>query len=76
MNEIMTTKEVAEYLKLNVATVRMHAENQVIPAIRVGRVWRYPKVMIEQWLEDELKGGKREERRKIRSRRRTKDLGY
>jgi excisionase family DNA binding protein len=50
MPEIMTTKELAEYLKLHEITVCKHAAEGIIPAIRIGRVWRFDKEAIDEWI--------------------------
>ena len=50
MPEIMTTKELAEYLKLHEITVCKHAAEGVIPAKRIGRVWRFDKEAIDEWI--------------------------
>jgi len=46
----MTTKELAEYLKLHEITICKHASTGQIPAIRIGRVWRFDKKAIDQWI--------------------------
>jgi len=51
MPEILTTKEVASYLKLHEITVLKHASKGLIPAIRIGRVWRFDKDIIDEWLQ-------------------------
>lgn len=48
--EIMTTKELAEYLKLHEITVCKHAAEGIIPAKRIGRVWRFDKKAIDEWI--------------------------
>ena len=50
MPEIMTTKEVAEYLKVHEVTVCKHAGLGAIPAKRIGRVWRFDKEIIDRWI--------------------------
>jgi excisionase family DNA binding protein len=50
MPEIMTTKELAKYLKLHQITVCKHAADGMIPAIRIGRVWRFDKEAIDEWI--------------------------
>jgi excisionase family DNA binding protein len=50
MAEIMTTKEIAEYLRLHQITVCKYAAEGEIPAIRVGRVWRFDKEAIDKWI--------------------------
>ena len=50
MPQIMTTKELAEYLKLHEITVCKYAAEGKIPAIRIGRVWRFDKDAIDAWI--------------------------
>lgn len=52
MPEIMTTKELAKYLKLHEITVCKHAADGIIPAIRIGRVWRFDKEAIDSWISE------------------------
>jgi len=44
--QIMTTNEIAEYLKLHPITIIKHAREGKIPATRIGRVWRFDKELI------------------------------
>jgi excisionase family DNA binding protein len=48
--DIMTTRELAGYLKLHEITVCKYAANGQIPAIRIGRVWRFDKEAIDEWI--------------------------
>ena len=50
MAQIMTTKELAEYLKLHGITICKYAADGRIPAIRIGRVWRFDKDAIDKWI--------------------------
>jgi excisionase family DNA binding protein len=47
---IMTTKEMANYLKLHAITVCKLSKEGKIPSIRIGRVWRFDKEVIDQWI--------------------------
>jgi excisionase family DNA binding protein len=47
--EIMTTQEVARYLRLNEATIYKLAQSGQIPAVKVGRTWRFKKQLIDEW---------------------------
>jgi excisionase family DNA binding protein len=47
MPEIVTTRELDKYLKLHEITVCKYAANGRIPAIRIGRVWRFDKDAID-----------------------------
>lgn len=46
---IMTVAEVAEYLRLGEATVYRLAQDGEIPAVKVGRSWRFKKGLIDEW---------------------------
>jgi len=50
MPQIMTTKEIAKYLKLHEITICKYASEGRIPAIRIGRVWRFDKDAIDKWI--------------------------
>ena len=50
MAHIMTTKELSEYLKLHEITICKHATEGTIPAIRIGRVWRFDQDAIDAWV--------------------------
>lgn len=50
MDEIMTVKEVAEYLKLHHMTVYKLVQKGKIPATKVGGSWRFKKEIIDKWL--------------------------
>jgi len=50
MAQIMTTKEMAAYLKLHEITICKYAAEGVIPAVRIGRVWRFDKDEIDRWI--------------------------
>ena len=48
--QIMTTKEMANYLKLNQITICKLSKEGKIPSIRIGRVWRFDKEVIDAWI--------------------------
>jgi excisionase family DNA binding protein len=49
----MTTEEVLEYLQVNLRTVYRLIKSKNIPAIRVGRQWRFRRRDIDAWLESQ-----------------------
>ena len=51
----MTTKEIAEYLKLHQITIWKLSKEGKIPAIRIGGVWRFDKDKIDDWIAGSLK---------------------
>lgn len=50
--EIMTTKEVAAYLKIHPLTVNKHAREGKIPAFKIGTDWRFHKQHIDSWIKE------------------------
>ena len=49
-DQILTVKEVADYLKVNERTVYRMASANKIPAFKVGGSWRFKLVKIEEWI--------------------------
>ena len=47
----LTTEEVLEYLQVNLRTVYRLIRTRSIPAVKVGRQWRFKKSDIDAWLE-------------------------
>ena len=50
MAQIMTTNEIAEYLKLHPITIVKYAREGKIPATRIGGTWRFDKEFIDRWI--------------------------
>src|SRR5216117_1617163 len=56
----LTTEEVLEYLQVNLRTVYRLIKAGKIPAVRVGRQWRFRKRDIDAWLDSQRpRGGSR-----------------
>src|ERR1700676_69931 len=56
----LTTEEVLEYLQVNLRTVYRLIKAGKIPAVRVGRQWRFRKRDIDAWLDRQRpRGGSR-----------------
>lgn len=54
MSELMTLEQTAEYLHLHPVTLRNKARKGELPAIKLGRQWRFVREQLEAWL---LEGG-------------------
>ena len=52
--EIMTAKEVADYLHVHPLTVHKYAREGKIPAFKIGSDWRFHRKYIDQWIEDQM----------------------
>lgn len=54
-SEILTIREVAEYLKVTERTIYRLAAAKQIPAFKVGGSWRFRKADIDGWIADQSK---------------------
>jgi excisionase family DNA binding protein len=50
--EILTAKEVAAYLRMNLMTIYRLAQTGRIPAARISDCWRFRRKDIDQWLSE------------------------
>ena len=57
-DEIMTLKEVAEYLKLAEKTVYRLAAEGKLPGFKAGGSWRFKQSDIETWIEQNKRSHK------------------
>jgi excisionase family DNA binding protein len=49
----MTVHDVADYLRLNEAKVYRMAKEGHVPAIRMGKTWRFKRDLIDDWIRRE-----------------------
>jgi len=49
--ELLTTRQVQELLQVDRTTIYRMAESGRLPAVRVGKQWRFPQGEIERWLQ-------------------------
>ncbi|MFH1878752.1 MAG: PTS sugar transporter subunit IIA [Candidatus Omnitrophota bacterium] len=52
--KIMTTKELAEYMKLNEKTILKMAQNKEIPGVKIGSQWRFHLSTIDKYMQREI----------------------
>jgi excisionase family DNA binding protein len=57
-DHFLTTEEVLDYLQVNLRTVYRLIKAGKIPAVRVGRQWRFRKKDIDRWLDQKAQGTK------------------
>ncbi|MHB0972121.1 MAG: helix-turn-helix domain-containing protein [Thermoanaerobaculia bacterium] len=53
--DILTIKQLAEYLMVSEKTVYRLLDRNQLPAVRVGAQWRFRRQDIDQWLADEVR---------------------
>lgn len=52
-DEILTLPEVAHLLKVAEKTVYSMAQKGLLPAFKVGGQWRFKRVDLDQWIEEQ-----------------------
>jgi excisionase family DNA binding protein len=50
VQEVMTAREAAEYLRLSVDTLKRWARAGTVPGRRIGRQWRFSRSALDDWL--------------------------
>jgi len=55
MTDILTLPELAKYLKTSRDTIYRKAQKGMIPALKFGKEWRFPKDVIDEWLRKEAR---------------------
>jgi excisionase family DNA binding protein len=53
-HEILTLEEVAHYLRLKPQTIYKWAQERRIPAVKLGKEWRFRKRILDRWLDEQL----------------------
>ncbi len=56
MEQLLTPQELAKYLKLNHTTIIRKAHKGEIPAIKIGKQFRFEKGQIDKWLTQQMVG--------------------
>ena len=59
--EILTLKQVAEFLKVTERTIYRLAAAKKIPAFKVGGTWRFSRAEINQWIQRQSDGDRSDE---------------
>jgi excisionase family DNA binding protein len=52
-DEILTVRELAEYLKIAEKTAYRFASEGKVPAFKVGSAWRFRKAEIDRWIKEQ-----------------------
>jgi len=55
-DRLMTARQVAAYLSLNERTVLKLVGEGGLPGVKIGNQWRFRKVMLDAWLDDQMLG--------------------
>ncbi len=55
-HEILTLEEVARYLRLKPQTIYKWAQEKRIPAVKLGKDWRFRRSILDRWLDEQMLG--------------------
>ena len=55
-HEILTLEEVARYLRLKPQTIYKWAQEKRIPAVKLGKEWRFRRSILDRWLNEQMLG--------------------
>ncbi len=50
--QVMTVKEIAEYLDVHPMTIYKYVQDGKIPAFKIGASWRIRRDSIKKWMEE------------------------
>lgn len=53
--DILTLQELSAWLKISERTLYGYAQKGIIPGIKIGSAWRFRRVDIDAWLEEQRK---------------------
>jgi len=51
--EILTTKQLAEYLQMDEVTIYRLARKGLIPSVKIAGQWRFKKDVIDNWIKEQ-----------------------
>lgn len=52
--EIMTIKQVAEYIQIDIHSVYKMAQKNKIPCAKIAGQWRFKKTILDEWLSHKI----------------------
>ena len=58
-SDILTMREVADYLRITEKTAYRLASERKIPGFKVGGSWRFRKGEIDEWIEEQKSSSKK-----------------
>ena len=55
MKEVLNLEDACEYLKLAKPTLYKYLRTGQVPAFKMGRMWRFHKETLDEWLRERVK---------------------
>jgi excisionase family DNA binding protein len=62
--DFLNTDEAAKFLKLAKPTLYKYVKEGRLPAIRMGKVWKFHKKLLEEWLMREMENAAQDRAKK------------
>jgi excisionase family DNA binding protein len=56
MRRLLVAEEAAALLRLRPSTLRDYTRRGIVPALRIGRHWRYDEAELREWLKSLKRG--------------------
>ena len=53
MTDIIDSHEATRYLGVSRVTVYRNAREGILPAFRIGRVWKFNRTKLKQWVQEQ-----------------------
>jgi excisionase family DNA binding protein len=66
VSDYLTTAEIARTLKISVSTATKMARDGKLPALKVGRLWRFPRQSAEILIAKQAQSTRRKQRREAK----------
>jgi len=67
-SEVLTVKQVADFLHLHVMTVYRLAKEGKLPGFKVGGRWRFRQNLLESWMTDRVQMARLEAENRLNTR--------
>ncbi|MGH9438221.1 MAG: helix-turn-helix domain-containing protein [Terriglobia bacterium] len=58
IEKLLTSKEASEVLKIHPKVLERMAKRGEVPALKVGKFWRYRASMLDAWINSRLQSGR------------------
>ncbi len=52
--EVMTVKQVAEYIQIDAQSIYKMAQRDKIPCVKIAGQWRFKKSILDEWLSQKI----------------------
>mgnify|MGYP001051195679 CR=1 FL=1 len=75
MKDIMSTKELAQYIGLSKSKIYQLIRQKKIPASKIGRQYKFSKDMVDAWLKEQIITLPKKSQAKLPAEKNKKEMG-